>query len=391
MTHAHPDASDDDGVGRGRAVTHACPDASDDANKGNRILVEACCEPGSKLAKRTRWSKGCKVVPITKGVDFTSDAGIKLAKSSIRGPRDSLWFSSPCTGGSMWAVLNLLKGPATVKKIQKDWKQMRRLWRAFEQVAEHALDVGARVFVEWPRQCRYWGTPTVRKFLAKHNFVNADFDGCMYGLVAERGKVQGMPIRSLGGLPVHQTAPCRRCSTSVATARTTTLGAPVSTRLQRKATQRRSANLCTSRSVTTLPSLAWRIMGRTRSLVSQKAMKHMAPGAVTLLAPRAQWLLPSALTAVQMPRHRVLLPPAPSSPRVLRWVRVLQNRKARLVRAAKRGSKMGSRTTLFSSPPKRLVHHLRGHLVGVVLMKTGACHVSRRVRACVFLPCLVLR
>ena len=95
----------------------------------------------------------------------------------------------------MWAMLNLLKGPATVRKIHKHWKQMRRLWRAFEQVAEHALNVGARVFVEWPRQCRYWGTPTVRKFLAKHNFVNADFDGCMYGLVAGRGEVQGMPIK----------------------------------------------------------------------------------------------------------------------------------------------------------------------------------------------------
>ncbi len=31
-------------------------------------------------------------------------------------------------------------------------------------------------------------------FLAKHQFKFADFDGCMYGLVAEGGRDHGMPI-----------------------------------------------------------------------------------------------------------------------------------------------------------------------------------------------------
>ena len=33
------------------------------------------------------------------------------------------------------------------------------------------------------------------KFLTAHGFVNADFDGCMYGLVASKGRDAGMPIQ----------------------------------------------------------------------------------------------------------------------------------------------------------------------------------------------------
>ena len=71
---------------------------------------------------------------------------------------------------------------------------MKRLWSAFEVVAEHALSVGARVFIEWPRACRYWKDSRVVAFLSKHGFVSAEFDGCMYGLVAEKGPMQGAPI-----------------------------------------------------------------------------------------------------------------------------------------------------------------------------------------------------
>ena len=31
-------------------------------------------------------------------------------------------------------------------------------------------------------------------FLSKHGFVSAEFDGCMYGLVAEVGSDKGYPI-----------------------------------------------------------------------------------------------------------------------------------------------------------------------------------------------------
>ena len=72
-------------------------------------------------------------------------------------------------------------------KVRLHWKLFKRLWAAFEVVAEHALSVGARVFVECPRKCAYWKNDSVAKFLSRHGLVSADFDGCMYGLVAAHG------------------------------------------------------------------------------------------------------------------------------------------------------------------------------------------------------------
>ena len=161
----------------------------------DRVLVEGCCENGSLLQRKTKFSRGCKVVPITKDDDFASDAGMRKCVQNITGPSDTLWFSAPCTGGSTWQFINLKRGPETVAKIKLHWKLFKRLWAAFELVATHALNVGARVFVEWPRRCAYWRNDRVVKFLTAHGFINADFDGCMYGLVATKGRDAGMPIQ----------------------------------------------------------------------------------------------------------------------------------------------------------------------------------------------------
>ena len=160
----------------------------------DRVLVEGCCEPGSLLQEKTKFSKGCQVVPITKDDDFASVAGMQKCMQHLRGPTDTLWFSAPCTGGSTWQFINLKRGPETVAKVKLHWKLFKRLWAAFEVVAEHALSVGARAFIEWPRRCAYWKHDRVVKFLAKHRFKFADFDGCMYGLTATSGGMAGMPI-----------------------------------------------------------------------------------------------------------------------------------------------------------------------------------------------------
>ena len=161
----------------------------------DRVLVEGCCEHNSLLQRKTRFSKKCKVIPITKDDDFASESGIRKCIEAINGPADSFWLSAPCTGGSTWQYINLKRGPETVAKIKMHWKLFKRLWAAFEIVASHALEVGARVFIEWPRRCAYWQDGRVRKFLARHGFKKTDFDGCMYGLVAQRGRDAGMPIQ----------------------------------------------------------------------------------------------------------------------------------------------------------------------------------------------------
>ena len=137
-----------------------------------------------------------KTYQVLKGFDdFASKDGISKCIQHLIGPSDTLWFSAPCTGGSTWQFINLRRGPETVAKIRLHWKLFKRLWNAFERVASHALSVGARVLIEWPRRCAYWKNDRVVKFLSKHGFVNADFDGCMYGLVATKGGDAGMPIQ----------------------------------------------------------------------------------------------------------------------------------------------------------------------------------------------------
>ena len=83
-------------------------------------------------------------------------------------------------------------------KVKLHWRLFKRLWAAFEIVVSHAFSIGAKAFVEWLRHCAYWCQPKVVKFLQEHGFVSADFDGCMYGLVASKGLSAGTPIQSLG-------------------------------------------------------------------------------------------------------------------------------------------------------------------------------------------------
>ena len=43
----------------------------------DRALVEGCCELGSLLQKKTRFSRGCRIFPVRKDDDFASDSGMR--------------------------------------------------------------------------------------------------------------------------------------------------------------------------------------------------------------------------------------------------------------------------------------------------------------------------
>ena len=136
------------------------------------------------------------MVSVTEFDDFTSKAGIDKAIAGITGPGDALWNSAPCTGGPTIQSLNIAQwGDIALQRIADHYKLFRKLWRSFETVTEHAISIGAAVFIEWPRWCRYWKERRVQTFLSKHSFVDCLFDGCMYGLVAQYGKGKGMPIK----------------------------------------------------------------------------------------------------------------------------------------------------------------------------------------------------
>ena len=141
------------------------------------------------MKRPSRHNNDFNIIEITEREDFRSDKGRLIATQSLRGPHDTLFFTAPCTGGSKWSVINRFKGgEKTNKKIDLHVKLFWQLWDSFVIVLKHAEAVGARVFMELPRHCLYWRDQRVVKTLAKYGFLDADFDGCQYGLVAKFGR-----------------------------------------------------------------------------------------------------------------------------------------------------------------------------------------------------------
>ena len=160
----------------------------------DRALVEGCTNPGSLLSKHTKQSDGCKVIPVDRHLDWRSTASFDTCIKHLKGANSALWFSSPCTGGSMWTYVNMHRGSETVKKIRGHWAEFRRLWKRYEEVAKEVIPLGVAMFIEWPRGCRYWTNCHVKRFIKKFEYTFIDFDGCMYGLVATKGKDAGKLI-----------------------------------------------------------------------------------------------------------------------------------------------------------------------------------------------------
>ena len=157
-------------------------------------LVQACCAKGNHLHKPTKVNRMCDFIDITIDDDFTSPKGRKLAIDGLRGPNDTIFFTGPCTGGSKWTQFNAARGGKTLAKIERRREVFWGLWDSFLIVAKHAIRVGARILIELPRGCSYWRDARMTDFLDKHGFSYADFDGCMYGLVARHGPQEGHPI-----------------------------------------------------------------------------------------------------------------------------------------------------------------------------------------------------
>ena len=129
------------------------------------------------LGRTVTWNepfrkRGWEVIVITEEDDIASEYGINKVKNAITQPGDVLWHSQPCTGGCPWQIVNAKRSHATKLKIDAHWKEFARLWNAFQIVAQHAIDVGASVYHEWPRGCMYWGNRKVA--LAKHTIRRGD-------------------------------------------------------------------------------------------------------------------------------------------------------------------------------------------------------------------------
>jgi len=70
-----------------------------------------------------------------------------------------------------------------------------KLWENFVLLARFALRRGARIAIEWPKNCRYWKFPNVIAFLEETKMKCFDFDGCMFGLKSSIAGGEHRPLR----------------------------------------------------------------------------------------------------------------------------------------------------------------------------------------------------
>jgi len=160
----------------------------------SRTLIEFCCSPDSLLGKVTKQSKRCNVVRLTQDVDVTSDHGIQMAMNSIVGPNTLLWGSIPCTGGCPWQRINKNR-PGGEAKLRKHVSIFKKIWESFARIARAVVDAGGVVAIEWPRSCSYWRWPRVKALNKELGLLEANFDGCAFGLKTASGMLIKKPWR----------------------------------------------------------------------------------------------------------------------------------------------------------------------------------------------------
>ena len=146
--------------------THEQGPAGKDKGAIIRNFVHGCCEKGSLMTRPTAYSTYCNFIEITKELDMRTREAIDLTKQSLRGPQDTFFWCSPCTGKSQRQDYNIQKAfeIGNLGTLYKIWGHLElhdQLKPAFFECAEHAISVGARVILEWPDGCGYWdGTRT---------------------------------------------------------------------------------------------------------------------------------------------------------------------------------------------------------------------------------------
>ena len=106
-----------------------------------------------------------------------------------------LFGALPCTGGSPYQHLNWYRGAETRRKIRQHWAVFAKLWRNFKVVAEACRAHGGHVALEWPRSCAYWQRGDVKRALHRWGCTKHHFDGCTYGLIAQKWRDAGTAIQ----------------------------------------------------------------------------------------------------------------------------------------------------------------------------------------------------
>ena len=172
------------------------------------VFIEICCSPQSVLVSSL--PRRIDGIRITEKDDFTRRATVDFCIKHIGSEQDVIWFSAPCTGGCPYQSINRMRGEDTRNNIEGHWTLMKRLWRSFEAVAEHAILKKATIVIEWPRRCHYWNFRKVERFATRHSLLDGFVDGCMVGITSEDPKTYGVPLHKPWRLRTNRRDFCER-------------------------------------------------------------------------------------------------------------------------------------------------------------------------------------
>ena len=106
---------------------------------------------------------------------------------SAREAADS-WSALPCTAWCTWQFINEKKlGPAFCSRLAFRRRQSIKMVGGVDECFKKSRAGGGGCHFEWPRRCRGWQRPRVRKLVLDHAMGLAHFDGCSVGVEASPG------------------------------------------------------------------------------------------------------------------------------------------------------------------------------------------------------------
>ena len=167
------------------------------------LFIELCCGETSELCKLAHQTQACLGIRITIRHDVTNKRTMQMLLHCVTeygfGRRVVVWMSFRCTGGSQMQHINEWKAHATsnhatLTKINDARWEFRNHFTASQPFVRLVRRLGGHIALELPRGYSYWSEPLLAQLVSDYSLLTADFDGCMYGLVARYGDHAGLPM-----------------------------------------------------------------------------------------------------------------------------------------------------------------------------------------------------
>ena len=102
---------------------------------------------------------------------------LELALKAVRVVNCCLVVSIPCTGGSQMFRTNCHRA-GYHKRLHDHRKVFCALMKNLVTVTREARKYGARIILEWPRNCSYWQEPIVQRYMYENQLKPVQVDGC---------------------------------------------------------------------------------------------------------------------------------------------------------------------------------------------------------------------